>query len=51
VLVALPVTLYQKIKLGLFDLRRELVVLPLVGLGFALGWMLVRSVESMRGTT
>lgn len=39
-LLALPVFIYLKIKHGLFDLRRELMVLPLVGVGYALGLLL-----------
>lgn len=39
-LFALPVFIYLKIKHGLFDLRRELLVLPLLVLGYALGVVL-----------
>lgn len=43
VLFTLPLTIYLKIKHGLFDLRRELTVLPLLGLGYVLGLTLVQA--------
>ena len=36
-LFSLPVTVYQKIRYGLFDLKHELIVLPLLGVGYLLG--------------
>jgi len=36
-LFALPLTIYFKIQNGLFDLKRELAVLPMLGIGYALG--------------
>jgi len=36
-LFTLPVTFYLKLKHGLFDLRRELIVLPLLLVGYLLG--------------
>lgn len=44
-LFALPLTLHFKIKYGLFDLKRELIVLPLIGVGYALGLTLVQAVR------
>jgi O-antigen/teichoic acid export membrane protein len=38
VLLTLPVTFYLKVKLGLFDARRELQALPWLAGGLALGW-------------
>lgn len=37
-LFALPLTLYLKIKYKIFNLSRELVFLPLIFLGYGLGW-------------
>ena len=36
-LFALPLTIYFKIQNDLFDLKRELAVLPMLGIGYALG--------------
>jgi O-antigen/teichoic acid export membrane protein len=36
-LIALPVTLYQKVRCGIFDLKRELAVLPVLPLGYVAG--------------
>ena len=36
-LFTLPVTFYFKLKYGLFDLRRELMVLPLLLVGYLSG--------------
>jgi O-antigen/teichoic acid export membrane protein len=36
-LLTLPLTFYFKLKRGLFDLRRELIVLPLLLVGYLLG--------------
>ena len=44
-LFALPIIIYLKIKHGLFDLRRELSVLPLLAIGYALGLALVQLVK------
>lgn len=38
--LALPVTFHLKIGQGLFDLKRELIVLPLMVVGYALGKMI-----------
>jgi O-antigen/teichoic acid export membrane protein len=45
VLFTLPLTLYLKIQHGLFDLKRELALLPLLGLGYGLGLLLAQAVE------
>jgi hypothetical protein len=37
IIFTMPVTFYFKLKLGLFDLRRELMVLPLLLVGYLLG--------------
>lgn len=37
VFFAFPVTLYLKIKYGLFDFRKELIVLPMLPFGFFIG--------------
>lgn len=42
-LFALPFTLLLKIRHGLFDLRRELLVLPLLGVGYGLGLLFVQA--------
>lgn len=42
-LFSLPITFYLKIRHGLFDLRRELEVLPLLGIGYAFGLVLQRA--------
>jgi O-antigen/teichoic acid export membrane protein len=44
-IVALPLIFYFKIKYNFFDLARELVFLPLLPLGYALGWLLQRLVR------
>lgn len=41
-LLALPLTFYLKIRHGLFDMASELRVLPLLGAGYALGWLVER---------
>lgn len=38
VLFTIPITLYLKVKLGLFDATRELWALPWLACGLALGW-------------
>jgi O-antigen/teichoic acid export membrane protein len=40
VLLTLPMTFYLKIKLGLFDINKELRVLPWLLYGIVLGWVL-----------
>ena len=37
---SLPVTFYLKVKYGLFDLRRELIVLPALGAGYVFGCLI-----------
>jgi hypothetical protein len=37
ILLTLPIVLYFKVVNGLFDMRRELVVLPLIGVGYCVG--------------
>lgn len=39
VLLTIPMTIYFKIKFGLFDFMRELRVLPWLAVGLALGWV------------
>jgi hypothetical protein len=46
-LFTLPITLYLKIKHHLFDLRRELVVLPYLGIGYLLGQTLDQTLRVM----
>lgn len=50
VLFTMPVTFYLKIKHGLFDLRHELVVLPLLLLGVLLGTGLTHVVSLLRAS-
>jgi O-antigen/teichoic acid export membrane protein len=50
-LFTLPVTLYLKTKHGLIDLKRELVVLPLLGVGYAVGLALNHAVGQLGGPT
>jgi O-antigen/teichoic acid export membrane protein len=44
VLLTLPLTLYFKFRLGLFDGRRELLTLPWLAVGLAIGWAISRVV-------
>jgi O-antigen/teichoic acid export membrane protein len=37
ILLTLPIVLYFKVVNGLFDMRRELVLLPLIGVGYCVG--------------
>lgn len=46
-LFTLPVIFYFKIKHSLFDLKRELVVLPLIGIGFAVGYLVDLAVRHL----
>lgn len=39
-LFSLPVTIFLKVRYGLFDIKRELIVLPLLGVGYLLGMSL-----------
>lgn len=39
VLFTMPMTIYLKIKFGLFDTMRELRVIPWLAIGLALGWV------------
>jgi O-antigen/teichoic acid export membrane protein len=43
-LFTLPITFYLKMRQGLFDPQRELVVLPLLGVGYGLGLVLDQAV-------
>jgi len=47
VLFPLPLTLYFKIKFGLFDIGRELMVLPSLVVGYGLGTILNSGVTAM----
>jgi len=47
VLLTIPMTLYFKFRLGLFDGRRELLTLPWLAAGLAIGWAINRVVVSM----
>jgi O-antigen/teichoic acid export membrane protein len=48
-LFTLPLTLYFKTRHGLFDLKRELAVLPLLGVGYAAGLALNHAVSLLGG--
>lgn len=45
ILFTLPLVIRFKIRLGLFDLKRELVVLPILVLGYLTGLLLVQAIK------
>lgn len=47
VLFTLPMTFYLKIKFGLFDIWRELRVLPWLAVGLTLGWAVIQVASKM----
>ncbi len=45
VLFTMPITIYLKIKFDIFNLKRELVVLPLIGVGYLFGVFLTKAIQ------
>jgi O-antigen/teichoic acid export membrane protein len=39
-LLCLPMIIFHSVRYGLFDLRRELLFLPMLGVGMVMGWIL-----------
>ena len=49
-LLCLPMIIFHCVRHGLFDLRRELLFLPMLGVGMAVGWILTFFVGQFTGS-
>jgi O-antigen/teichoic acid export membrane protein len=49
-LLCLPMIIFHSVRYGLFDLRRELLFLPMVIVGMAAGWILTFFVGRFTGS-